>query len=150
MDSPFFSPDGASRDESGQDCISSFDLTQAGNQVPLIVEATLCVALREVFGIVLVDQFMLIHSAPGHITISMTFRSPRRYGEVLSSKQIGGRPMDVGEALLFLEARVGNALTDLFRTVHIDEITIDVNEMDLLACAIIASVAVGALDSLDD
>jgi hypothetical protein len=58
--------------------------------------------------------------------------------------------MDVGEALLFLEARVGNALTDLFRTVHIDEITIDVNEMDLLACAIIASVAVGALDSLDD
>jgi hypothetical protein len=150
MDSPFFSPDGASRDESGQDCISSFDLTQAGNQVPLIVEATLSVALREVFGIVLVDQFMLIHSAPSHISISMIFRSPQRYSEVLSSKQIEGCPMDVGEAILILEARVGNALTDLFRTVRIDEITIDVNKMDQLSCAISASVAIGALDSLDD
>jgi hypothetical protein len=150
MDNPFYSPDGASRDESRQDSFSSFVLTEVGNQAPLIVEATLSVALREVFGIVLVDQFMLIHSAPSHIGISMIFRSPRRYSEMLSTEQMSGRPTDVGEALLLLETRVGNVLTDLFRIVRIDEITIEVNEMDQLACVITASVAVGALDPLDD
>jgi len=147
MESSYSSPGGASRDEGWQDAISSPVHRDVGNQVAFIAEATLSVALHEVFGVVLVDQFLLVHDAPNRVYISMNFRSPRRYSEVLSTEQIAGRSKDVGEALFFLESQVGKVFTDLFRAVDINEVTIDVNGMDQLACAITVSVPIGALDS---
>jgi len=147
MESSYSSPGGASSDEGWQDAISSPVLRDVGNQVAFIAEATLSVALHEVFGVVLVDQFLLVHDAPNRVCISINFRSPRQYSEVLSTEQIAGRSKDVGEALFFLESQVGNVFTDLFRAVDINEVTIDVNGMDQLACAITVSVPIGALDS---
>ena len=77
----------------------------------------------------------------------MKFRSPRRYSEVLSTEQIAGRSKDVGEALFFLESQVGKVFTALFRAVDINEVTIDVNGMDQLSCAITVSVPIDALDA---
>ena len=147
MESSYSSPGGASPDEGRHDGISSPVLRDVGNQVALVAEATLSVALHETFGVVLVDQFLLMQDAPNSVCISMNFRSPRRYSEVLSTQQIAGRSKDVGEALFFLESQVGNVLTDLFRAVHINMVTIDVNGMDQLSCAITVSVPIGALDA---
>src|SRR5262245_25370609 len=119
MGSSYSSPGGASRDEGREDTTSFPVLRDMGNQVALIAEATLSVALHEVFGMVLVDQFLLVHDGPNRVSLSMNFRSPRRYSEVLSMKREAGLPMDVGEALFFLESQVGNVLTDLFRAVYI-------------------------------
>jgi hypothetical protein len=147
MESSYSSPGGASSDEGSQDGVSPSLLSDVRNQVALVAEAALSVALHEVFGVVLVDQFLLVYDAPNRACISMNFRSPRRYSEVLSAEQIAGSSKEVGEALSFLESQVGNVLTALFRAVHINEVAIDVNRMDQLSCSITVSVPIDALDT---
>jgi hypothetical protein len=149
MESPLHSEDGDSHDEDRRESILSADSMTADidKQVSLIAESSLSLALREVFGTILVDQFALRRTDPSRITIWMRFRSPRRLSEALATDQGEARPVDYGQAHLFLEHQADAALTELFRTVHIDEVAVDLHEMDQLACAITASVSTGALNS---
>jgi hypothetical protein len=148
MESHFSSPHGSSRDDGAHEYTLPAALTEGDNLVALATEAALSLALRELLGVVLVDQFLITHSATDRVSVSMSFRSPLCFSEVLPTNRVERCPSDFAEAILLLESRVGATLMDLFHTVHIDEVTLDVNAMDQLACAFTASVAMGMLGSL--
>jgi hypothetical protein len=142
MESHFTSQCGTSHDDRAQERTSSAVIAEADNLLALATEAALSLALREVFGIIVVDQFTLEHAAPNRVSISMSFRSPARYSEALHIEEVKERSSKLDDAALFLERLVCAVLMDLFHAVRIDNGSVDVNSTDQLTCAIHASAMI--------
>jgi hypothetical protein len=107
-----------------------------------VVEATLSLALREVFAIMTVDRFKLTAPSSDRLAISMGIRAPLGYAEVPLESTFVDLPAGYGEAAALVESVIGLALADLFGTVDMEDVHVEVNQVDQVTCTILAHVPI--------